>query len=57
MIDLPITPAASGALTVALPSNPALAPPGRYLVVVVDANGVPATGQWLHPNPAAPAPV
>ncbi|MFE3259219.1 galactose oxidase-like domain-containing protein [Nocardia sp. NPDC059229] len=53
----PITPAAPGALTVTLPSNPALAPPGWYLVVVVDTDGIPSTGQWLHLNPDAPAPV
>ncbi|GAB0103191.1 hypothetical protein JMUB6875_21630 [Nocardia sp. JMUB6875] len=57
LIDLPITPAAPGTLTVAMPSNPALAPPGWYLLVVVDANGIPSTGRWLRLNPATPSPV
>lgn len=57
LIDLPITPSAPGALAVTLPSNPGPAPPGWYLVVVVDTDGIPSTGQWLHLNPDAPAPV
>ncbi|MEV6097628.1 galactose oxidase-like domain-containing protein [Nocardia sp. NPDC051981] len=37
--------------------EPGPAPPGWYLVVVVDTDGIPSTGQWLHLNPDAPAPV
>lgn len=57
LIDLPITATAVGTVSVAMPSNPALAPPGWYLVVVVDTGGVPSVGQWLRLGPDAPAPV
>ncbi|BAW06385.1 galactose oxidase early set domain-containing protein [Nocardia seriolae] len=57
LIDLPITATAPGTLTVSTPSSPALAPPGWYLVVVVDTNGIPSTGHWLRLNPPTPSPV
>ncbi|GAB3206223.1 galactose oxidase-like domain-containing protein [Nocardia tengchongensis] len=57
LIDLPITATNPGTISVAMPSNPALAPPGWYLVVVVDTGGVPSVGQWLRLGPGAPAPV
>ncbi len=48
LIDLEFTSAAPDSVTITLPSNPALAPPGWYLVFVVNDQGVPSTGQWLH---------
>ncbi|MEU1204322.1 galactose oxidase-like domain-containing protein [Nocardia sp. NPDC005825] len=57
LIDLPITATAAGTVSVAMPSNPALAPPGWYLVAVVDAAGVPSVGRWLQLGVAAPSPV
>ncbi|WP_329415434.1 galactose oxidase early set domain-containing protein [Nocardia vinacea] len=48
LIDLEFTSAAPDSVTLTLPSNPALAPPGWYLVFVVNDQGVPSTGQWLH---------
>ncbi|MEU1431122.1 galactose oxidase early set domain-containing protein [Nocardia sp. NPDC005746] len=57
LIDLPITATAAGAVSVAMPSNPALAPPGWYLVVLVDTGRVPSVGQWLQLGVAAPSPV
>ena len=29
-------------------SNPNLAPPGWYMLFVVDANGVPSVAKWVH---------
>ncbi|MEU0539603.1 galactose oxidase-like domain-containing protein [Nocardia sp. NPDC005978] len=36
------------ALTLTMPGNPALAPPGWYLVFVVDEAGTPSIGRWLR---------
>ncbi|WP_460719311.1 galactose oxidase-like domain-containing protein [Nocardia heshunensis] len=57
LIDLPFTTTAPGTLSMSMPTNPALAPPGWYLVVVVDTDGIPSTGHWLQLNPATPGPV
>ncbi len=29
-------------------SNPNMAPPGWYMLFVLDANGVPSVAQWVH---------
>ena len=47
LVDLPFTPTATGA-SVAVTDNPNLAPPGWYMLFVVDANGVPSGAQWVH---------
>jgi len=39
---------ASGALTVTAPANANLAPPGWYLVFILDKNGVPSIGKFVH---------
>ncbi len=39
------------ALEVNLTSNPNLAPPGYYMVFLVNAKGVPAEAQWVHVGP------
>ena len=41
---LPFVPTAGG-LTVTAPANPNLAPPGYYLLFIVNQNGVPSTGK------------
>jgi hypothetical protein len=40
----------SGALTVQAPATPNLAPPGYYMLFIVDGNGAVSTAQmvWLH---------
>jgi len=40
-----------GELTVGLTSNPDLAPPGYYMVFLVNGNGVPSAAQWVHVGP------
>lgn len=54
LIDLPFTRSDPGTVEVTLPADPGLAPPGWYLVVVVDTAGLPSTGSWIHLDPAAP---
>ncbi|MBF6174926.1 galactose oxidase-like domain-containing protein [Nocardia blacklockiae] len=48
LVDLPVTVTAPGSVSLALPSDPALAPPGWYLVFAVDTAGVPSVGHWVH---------
>ncbi|MCU1645208.1 MAG: hypothetical protein JWN03_5483 [Nocardia sp.] len=48
LIDLPFTVTAPGTLSLTMPSGPGLAPPGWYLVVVVDMNGIPSLGRWVR---------
>jgi hypothetical protein len=56
-VDLPITEDQNGQLTVGLTSKDTLAPPGYYMVFLVDAEGVPSKAQWVHVGPqGAPGP-
>ena len=51
-VALPITQnAGDGTLKVGLTSNPNLAPPGYYMVFLVNSKGVPAVAQWVHVGP------
>ena len=42
------TATATGGLTVTLPTNTNLAPPGWYLLFVNDSRGRPSVGRWIH---------
>jgi hypothetical protein len=45
------------ALEVGLTANPNLAPPGYYMVFLVNSDGVPSEAQWVHVGPqGAPTP-
>ncbi|MFD3508949.1 galactose oxidase-like domain-containing protein [Nocardia sp. NPDC058666] len=46
-VDLPLT-VAGGTLTANVTSNPNIAPPGWYMLTVVNAAGVPSVAQWIH---------
>ncbi|MFI9406341.1 galactose oxidase-like domain-containing protein [Nocardia sp. NPDC052316] len=48
LVDLEFTSAAPDSLTITMPDNPALAPPGWYLIFAVDPRGVPSLGRWLR---------
>lgn len=47
LVDLGMTRTATG-VSITMPSEPNLAPPGWYMVFVVDANGVPSAAKWVH---------
>ena len=47
-VALPITSNASGQLKVSLTSNDNIAPPGYYMVFLVNSEGVPSVAQWVH---------
>jgi hypothetical protein len=43
-----VTHPQAGQVEVDIPDEPALAPPGWYLLVVVNTSGVPSEGVWVH---------
>jgi hypothetical protein len=48
LVDLPIQAQAGGRLTVRSPATPGLAPPGWYLLTVVDQARTPSVARWVH---------
>ncbi len=48
LVDLPVEVTGPGTVALTMPSDPALAPPGWYLVFVVDTAGTPSPGRWLR---------
>ncbi len=46
-VDLPMT-VDGNTIDLSLTSNPNLAPPGWYMLSVVDANGVPSVSKWVR---------
>lgn len=38
----------SGAVSVTVPEQPTLTPPGQYLLFVVDGHGVPSVARWVE---------
>ncbi|HST54678.1 MAG TPA: galactose oxidase early set domain-containing protein [Solirubrobacteraceae bacterium] len=47
-LSLPISADASGQLMVSLTANQNLAPPGYYMVFLLNSDGVPSVAQWVH---------
>ena len=43
-----MTLAGPDTVELAVPGDPAIAPPGWYLLVVVSLAGVPSEGAWVH---------
>jgi hypothetical protein len=54
-IALPFTRTTHG-VTVTVPDNSSLVPPGWYMVMAVDGQGTPSTAQWLRVPAATNAP-
>ncbi len=40
--------AGSGALTVTAPANKNIAPPGNYMLFILDTNGIPSVSATVH---------
>jgi hypothetical protein len=47
LVSLGVVTTANG-VSVTVPDEPNLAPPGWYMLFLVDANGVPSTASWVH---------
>ncbi|MGH8919386.1 MAG: galactose oxidase-like domain-containing protein, partial [Actinomycetes bacterium] len=50
LVNLSFTTGAAGQLTLQLPTEHTLAPPGWYLVFALNTQGVPSPGVWLQLN-------
>jgi Domain of unknown function (DUF1929) len=50
LVDLVITDRNAGVVTATVPQNPNLAPPGWYMLFLVDNGGIPATASWIRLN-------
>lgn len=48
LVDLPVLTRVGGQLGVSLPENPNLAPPGWYMLFLVDHDGVPSVASWIQ---------
>jgi hypothetical protein len=51
-VDLPLTVNGNN-IGLNVTTNPNLAPPGYYMLFVVDANGIPSVAQWIQLGAAA----
>ena len=47
LVQLGLTTAANR-ISISVPSEPNLAPPGWYMLFVVDSTGVPSVAAWVH---------
>jgi hypothetical protein len=57
LVELPVTRGPDGGYTVETPANADVAPPGFYMLFLVDAAGRPSRAAWVRLDPNAPAPV
>ncbi len=56
LVDLPIVCRDACSLAVEVTDNPNLAPPGWYMLFVVDDCGIPSVALWVHLDRPSPAP-
>ena len=48
LVDLPITAQGGGTLKATVTNEPNLAPPGWYMLFLVNQQGVPSVAKWIH---------
>ena len=48
LVDVPIAAQGGGSVQVVVPGEANLAPPGWYMLFLVDVNGVPSIATWIH---------
>jgi hypothetical protein len=48
LVDLDITGQGSGRITATVTNQPTVAPPGWYMLFLVDTTGVPSVATWIH---------
>jgi hypothetical protein len=56
LVDLPIVCRDACSITVEVPDTPTLAPPGWYMLFVVDDCDIPSASLWVHLDRAATPP-
>jgi hypothetical protein len=50
LVDLEITSRAGGVVSATVPVNHNIAPPGWYMLFLVDSNGIPSVANWVRLN-------
>lgn len=55
LVDVNFTKTGSG-VAVTMPTEPNLAPPGWYMLFVIDSSGVPSAAKWIHLEGSAAMP-
>jgi hypothetical protein len=48
LVDLEVTGRNGGVVTARIPQNPNIAPPGWYMLYLVDNSGRPSVAKWVH---------
>jgi hypothetical protein len=48
LVDLPIAARPAGSLTINAPAAPTIAPPGWYMLFLVDQQHIPSVAVWIH---------
>jgi Galactose oxidase-like, Early set domain len=48
LVDLDIVAQAAGSINATITNNPNLAPPGWYMLFIVNQQGVPSVAKWIH---------
>jgi hypothetical protein len=48
LVDLEVTGRNGGVVTARVPQNPNIAPPGWYMLYLIDNSGVPSVAKWIH---------
>jgi Domain of unknown function (DUF1929) len=48
LVDLDVSARTGGLVTAKVPQNPNIAPPGWYMLFLVDNNGVPSVASWIQ---------
>jgi hypothetical protein len=48
LINLDITGNKNGQIEAAIPENPALVPPGYYMLFLIDSDGIPSVASWVQ---------
>jgi Domain of unknown function (DUF1929)/Concanavalin A-like lectin/glucanases superfamily len=58
LVDLPIASQSGGVVEVEVTREPNIAPPGWYMLFLVDDQGIPSVAKWIHLQaaPANPSP-
>jgi hypothetical protein len=51
LVDLDITAQRNGIISITAPTDPTIAPPGWYMLFVVDQAKVPSIAHWVHLHP------